>query len=215
MGNILILNKDIKTLLENCYKYHTLYPFDPLHDGEHHRKVVKNILFLLEKEGLTNKVNINPLLIAASLHDAVDEKRGVPILGQLDNLQKYLQKIKAPVNISNQAIGILGNHSYGKKQNNFEQKILYDADKIEYSSRKRVDIGVLAVKKGKMSEERFRYYFGLWASRVPKVGKTLHFKQSKEMFVKNSTDFYYYVKSKYPKYFPIIEKVKNQVKFLK
>ncbi|KKQ41801.1 MAG: hypothetical protein US60_C0029G0001 [Microgenomates group bacterium GW2011_GWC1_37_8] len=201
-----------KKQLSRCLEYHKLYPFDPIHDIKHHQRVLKNVSILLEKENLKHKVNTDALLIAACLHDAIDEKRAESIVIQFDKLTYFLNKIELEKKLKSEAVRILKEHSFGKKQDTLEQKVLYDSDKIDYSNKKRVDFGVDSVKRGRMSNKKLRFYFKLWAKRASKVLSTLHFETSRHLYVKNSIMFYRYVEKIYPIYFPLIKKI-NPSKF--
>ena len=155
---------------------------------------------------------MEPLIFAAALHDAIDEKRGEAgeVKVQLFNLKKYLKEIKLRTNLSSQIIKILSKHSFGHNQQNIEEKLLYDADKIEYSNVRRIDYSVKAAEEGKMSDEKLKFYFKLWASRVLAIPETLHYKSSKKMFISNSKKLLIHVRNNHPKYFPLIAGVKEK-----
>jgi len=195
---------DMDEILERCLGFHELYPFDAVHDRVHHENVLANIGLIVEKEKLENKLDKRLLMVAACIHDAVDEKRG-EIEPQTLQVKEYLRKKNIPQFLVDGALEIVLTHSFGKEQTSLSQKVLYDADKLEYSNPSRMDSLVKALEEGKMDKEKVFYYLSLWKERVPVVASTLSFDSSKKTFDDKTKNFVEYIKDKYPNYYPYIK----------
>jgi HD superfamily phosphodiesterase len=152
------------------------HPFDALHGIEHHTNTWKNCLLIINKEKL--KVDKSYLKIAAWWHD-VERNEDACLL-----LRKSMSDLKFNDEAIEKVVAIINGHSYGRKQGNLESKILYDADKLEYVSEKRIETLSNLHKKGVIKDEKFTQYKKAWAERINNVKGNLHFSSSKELFNK-------------------------------
>ncbi len=150
--------------------------FDAGHDFNHHQRVVDNCLMIIEQEGLS--LDIDALLIAAWWHDykrdeTEDNDRilsGVMTKHGFD--REFIAKVLATKNT----------HSYGNNQESDEEKVLFDADKLEYVSVSRFETVSMAVNDGHMSLETQRKYLTLFLERISQIPGMLHFETSKRKF---------------------------------
>lgn len=164
-------------------------PFDEGHDYDHHLAVVTNCLAIVEGEGL--EVDIDALLIAAWWHDYKrnNTEENDRILTQAMEKAGYLDVFIVKVkNIKN-------SHSFGNGQESLEQKVLFDADKLEYASKERIAKVSKAVKEGRMKPEVQEKYKRAFIERIPVVLQSLHFESSKVKMKSNLKEFLEYASS--------------------
>lgn len=148
-------------------------PFDAGHDFDHHLAVVTNCLAIVAEENLD--LDINALLVAAWWHDykrnEEDENDRIVTETMLkaDFGQDYIHKV----------LSIKNSHSFGNGQESLEERVLFDADKLEYTSADRMKKVSDAVKKGEMTLETQQKYRIAFEDRIGKVVNQLHFDYSK------------------------------------
>lgn len=151
-------------------------PFDVAHDLLHHKEVWENCRFIVENDDL--KVDEIALKQAALWHDyeRADEQKNHRILRQLGE-----QNMVDPEFVE-LVIGIISPHSFGKTQETVEQKVLFDADKIEYVNPDRFKRILEALEAGAFDHETWEQYKKVWVERTPQVRTQLHFESSTKRF---------------------------------
>lgn len=170
--------KKLITLVEWAKDYHRKTPYDVVHDIDHHKSVVKNCNLIIRKENLLNKVDVEAIEIAAWWHDVA--RKDISENAKL--LRKVSERFGVRREFVEKIVRIIKNHTYGKSQKSSEEKVLFDADKLEYLSYKRGIKLEEAVASGKMPKEDLKKYQTAWEERIIEVRKNLHFKSSRKIF---------------------------------
>ncbi len=151
-------------------------PFDAGHDFLHHQEVYNNCVYIVHNEKMD--VDMNALSLAAWWHDYErnneEENRRI--------LREFGRNRNVDSELIDKVIGIISSHSYGEKQQTVEQKVLFDADKIEYANVRRFRRVMAAVDSNQMSFLVWGKYKKAWQDRIPQVRAQLHFEASKDRF---------------------------------
>jgi hypothetical protein len=163
-----------REIIRNAQEHLTEHPFYALHAIDHHANTWKNCLWIIGKEKLT--VDKRNLKIAAWWHDVERNDEKCLLLKQtMSELRFRNEEIEKVTDIIN-------GHTYGREQVSLESKVLYDADKLEYVSEKRVETLLNLFKDGYISDARFKDYKKTWSERIKNVKSNLHFFSSKDLF---------------------------------
>lgn len=165
------ISNAVKTIKESLMND----PFDAAHDFDHHLRVYRGCQKIAKAEHLS--VNWKVLTIAAWGHDL-----GGRTGDETKRLEKILAGYKYPQEFINRVLSVIREHSFGKKQDTLEGRVLYDADKLEYVSSARLTSFLIAAKKGLLSDTAVFSYKRQWADRIDKVINTLHYSYSKQEF---------------------------------
>jgi len=151
-------------------------PFDAGHDFLHHEEVFENVVAIVKGENLI--VDMAALSVASWLHDYERNDE--------EARDKYLRQIVSesdvPADFAQKVIRIMSSHSYGEVQESEEQKVLFDADKLEYLSVPRFIRVMDAITRGEMTEEIWSKYKKAWKDRIPRVRGLLHYDTSRKLF---------------------------------
>jgi len=152
------------------------FPPDSAHDLGHHWAVFNNVVKISCKESIFTRVDIDALSVAIFWHDVERNQEGHKLL------EEAFKKYGTEKDFTEKVIDIIDHHSFGTKQNTIEDKILWDADKLEYASLSRLEKGLEAYRKGNLSQEQFLKYKKEWLERIPSVRESFHFESSKKEF---------------------------------
>lgn len=182
------MNQEYRQALKYIQNLQKTDPYDAGHDFEHHQTVVNNCQSLVKAEKL--KVNEEVLELAAWWHDY-----------QRDNLSKNNAAVKDSLHrhgfddeFIKTVLDTINHHSHGNQQELTEQKVLYDADKIEYVNPERIKHVMNAVSNGNMSMQRAEKYAKVLNERVISVYESLHYDYSKQIFRKYAKELLSYIK---------------------
>lgn len=153
-------------------------PPDVLHDLDHHTETVANCIYISKREGILGFIDINALQIAVHWHDIYrdDVKRND------EELTITMKQVGLPQTYINKVLKIKNSHSFGCAPDTLEGQILFDGDKIEYVSKKRVQKALYSYLCREISEESFQENKLQFMKRIPVVRSQLHFDTAVEMF---------------------------------
>ncbi len=186
MGYNTFMNYD--RLLDQAKHELAQNPFDIAHDYAHHLSVYENCIQIVSSEKL--KVDLNALALAAWLHDYQRDKEKA----RNEFVRKIVKENKITREFAEKVIKIINSHSYGNEQLFEEQKVLFDADKLEYVSVSRLNLVILAVETGKLSREAWQRYGKAWLERTHPVHNLLHYEISKKLYAKRAQEFLSFIK---------------------
>lgn len=164
---------DKKNLIEKAKQYLRKNTVDSAHDLNHHKAVAENCLKILRAEKL--QINTQEILIAAWWHDVEDRQ------GSTDLLKKEMVSEGIDSKIIKEITSIVHNHTFGRTPETLEEKVLFDADKIEYFNPQRMEKILADVKKGLLPVERLKEYYSTWLNRYKKVLNSFNFPYSKNV----------------------------------
>lgn len=159
---------------------------DPLHDYSHALRTCENAESIITREGLGIFLDKGLLRNAIWWHD-VD--RGRKDGDDSFTFKKYAEELNLSFVYVNKVVGIIGEHSFGKKQTTLESKVLYDADKLEYVSIPRVENLLRAKKVGLIEESMIEEFKTSWGLLIKNIEPTLNFLSTKHFFIERKKQF--------------------------
>ena len=157
-------------------------PFDVAHDIFHHYKVWENVLLITIREGLT--IDLDRVEIASWWHDyergSSEHLALTNVMEEAGYLKEYIDSIKDLIN----------SHSFSDERSDIEEeKVLFDADKLEYvNSGRLVWIGE-GISQGLLEPQIGKKYGVALQERIFKVVQTLYYPSTKLMMIQNLTNF--------------------------
>jgi len=156
-------------------------PYDEGHNVFHHTLVYQNCLQIINAEKLEN-IDEEALLVAAMWHDWQRPNN----LEEVNKFREDLKNIFVESDIDEEFFErvweIIAHHSFGEEQQSIEQKVLFDADKLEYLNIERFIGIIFLAREGNFSMERVEKYKAAFANRIPIVKNSLNFEYSKIIF---------------------------------
>ncbi|PIR63072.1 MAG: hypothetical protein COU65_00055 [Candidatus Pacebacteria bacterium CG10_big_fil_rev_8_21_14_0_10_42_12] len=142
---------------------------DVAHALDHHRRVAENCELITKTEKL--QVSNDLIMIAAWWHD-LESRTGKTTL-----LKSTLNSLNFDENTIDQIAIIISEHSFGQQQTSDESRVLYDADKLEWTNATRMSDVLLHDSK-----EVKQKYHETWIKNIFAVRETLHFEIVKKLF---------------------------------
>ena len=152
-------------------------PINSIHGIEHHRNVVFNCKKIINGERLN--VNSTNVIIAAWWHDVETQQ------GETELLQKEMEKLGFDQNTITSIAGIIHTHTYGKKPQTTERRVLYDADKMEYFNPGRMRKALKEVSTGLLPIPILKKHYLEWLERHKKILESFNFGTSKKIALQN------------------------------
>lgn len=184
-GNLeLIVNDAKKALIENSN--------DVAHGVEHHQNVANNVDYILEKEGIKNRINYEALKVAAWWHDYDRHSRNYSVMTE------SLKEHGTTPEFIAEVVKIIDGHSDLKKVKKLtdEQLILILADKIEYVDLDRYKSSLKGMDGIELKVMQF-----YWKSRIKTVKKMMDgtkYKCARDLFYEKLGNLHKYVKLEKP-----------------
>lgn len=161
------------TLVDEARKYLKNKAIDSAHGLDHHKAVAENCLKIIKAEHL--QLNTQAVIIAAWWHDIEDRQ------GSTDLLKKEMVSEGIDSKTIKEITSIVHNHTFGRTPETLEEKVLFDADKIEYFNPQRMEKILEDVKNGSLSIDRLKEYYITWLNRYKIVLTSFNFLYSKNV----------------------------------
>lgn len=172
----------IAELINRAQKEHLDHPYDSVHDFEHHQRVVENVTRIIELEHLDQDESFRPeiAIAAAWWHDY---KRN-DLEGCLEDVGRFCDEFGVDSKTKQEILRAIKGHSIESEQDGgIYSRVLFDADKLEYVAQRRFELGVEAVRRGDLSEEKFEWYKKhKLIGQIGIVFSTLHFDSSRREY---------------------------------
>lgn len=169
MGNLEIIDKAKEYLKKS--------PIDAAHGLEHHEAVAENCIKIINGEHLN--VNITVVMIAAWWHDVESQQ------GATDLLQKEIVTAGFDPETVKSISATVSSHTYGKHQGTIEERVLFDADKMEYFNPDRIRSAVEDARKGLLPIPILAKHYQAWLERYQDILQSFNFEYSREAAHRN------------------------------
>lgn len=182
------MNKSYTELIEIAQRNLITRPFDAGHNIFHHYEVFKNAFLIVSKENIS-AINEDHLYVACWWHDF---ERGS---SEHNVFVKAAEDVGLEKKEIDTILKIINNHSLSKTQTKIEEKVIFDADKLEYFNILRWEYIVNDFETKNITKEQILEYIGNLNSRTSDVLSRLSFEYTRNRMKIEIEQFLNYVKS--------------------